>query len=238
MQRFSLQEKKDIFSDIWETQNSYICHLSSQQEDVVLHHCHFRTFTTKILNLQSEHSKRKNACTELKLGLEQRKIVREVLWSYFAHHLSTSCTISSPPNQARNRLEWHAHRLSRRRHCCTDAHCAPLKSSGHGFTSVIVQVISAVALENLQNELRSDLASALATQCTRTAAAFVAHSLLRAVAFLKYFFTANHCFVLAFVLILNSTNWKIWKERPWFYRESLFIVYSIFLFTKFAALIG
>ena len=54
-----------------------------------------------------------------------------------------------------------------------DVHCAPLKSSGHGFTSVTVQVMSPVSLEDLQNELRSDPAPALATQCTSTTTATV-----------------------------------------------------------------
>ena len=49
-----------------------------------------------------------------------------------------------------------------------NVHCAPLKSSGDGFTSVAVQVMSPVSLENLRNELRSDPVSALATQCTST----------------------------------------------------------------------
>ena len=37
------------------------------------------------------------------------------------------------------------------------------QASGHGFTSVTGRVMSPVALENFQNELHSDTASALAT---------------------------------------------------------------------------
>ena len=91
------------------------------------------------------------------------------LINYFAGQLSTCCTISSTPNQGLNTLERRARTSSSRRHCSADVHCALLKSSGHGpqlvFTSVTVQV------ENLRGELRSDPVSALATQCTRTAAA-------------------------------------------------------------------
>ena len=73
----------------------------------------------------------------------------------------------SLPLQTRNQTHLSdARTSSSRRDCSADVQCALLKSSGHGFTSVTVQVLSHVALENLRNELRTDPVSALANQCT------------------------------------------------------------------------